>query len=313
MIWLASLFMRQLPLAWAMALGRAAGWIWYYLVPIRCALAKANVRLAFGKTISPGRRNQIVRASLAHMGMYVVEELRLPDLTKERSEALVTTFGLERIDALLARGQGVIAVTAHVGHFDLLGCSQAVRGYPVHAIVKDIASADGQRFWHAVRSQTRLGQIPPRRSKQLITSLLQENQIVAFLIDQHMPPHRAVIADFFQHEAATTPAPVRFAMATGAPIIPIVIVRHPTLHGHHCIHVEPEFLLEAPYGDVAANVLHNTNRLNRIVERWITTWPEQWLWLHRRWKVQDPSVRALYDTQAKSAEQSVASDVSSPS
>lgn len=274
------------PLGVALAMGRGMAAIWYYLVPVRLGVARANIERVFGATASPARQKRILRRSMVNLCYYVVESLRAPALTRETSQALVQHEQLCRIDTLLARGRGVIAVTAHLGNFDLLGTSQAIRGYPVHAIVKDITWRSGQRFISRVRAKTGLGRVAPRRSKAHIAALLRQNQIVAFLIDQHLPPHRSIVARFFGQWAATTPAPVRFALQTGAPIAPIFIVRTDK-PGYHRIIVHPEFHLQLPFADEARNVRHNTERLNRLLEEMIVAFPEQWLWHHRRWKVRD--------------------------
>lgn len=286
MLVLLSRLVRALPLSAAMALGRGFGLLWFYVVPLRRRVALDNVRRAFGPAIGRRRTRQIVRRSMVNACLYAVEGLRMPDLTAERSAQLVEPDGIERIDALLARGRGVVAVTAHLGNFDLLGTSQTVRGYPIYAILKDIRWRAGHAFWTQVREQTKLGRIAPRRSREVIVQRLRENNIVAFLVDQHVARHRAVVGSFFGHLAATTPAPVRFALQTGAPILPLYIVREGAA-GHHRIYFGHEFVLEHPHADEAQNIWHNTERLNRLVEGWITAYPEQWLWMHRRWKVHD--------------------------
>ncbi len=286
MLLILSRLMRRLPLAWAMRLGRVAGWVWYYLLPVRRAVARRNVARVFGGQMPQNEQRRVVQRAMTHLCYYVIEGLRMPDMTAERSTMLVDRDHIERVDALLQRGRGIVAVTAHVGNFDLLGTSQTVRGYPVHAILKDITWKQGQLFWEQVRDATGLGRIAPRRSKEHIRTLLQQNQIVAFLVDQHMAAHRAMVCSFFDQLAATTPAPVRFAFETGAPVMPILITRQAT-PGHHCIHVEPEFILETPYQNLEDNIRHNTERINRIVEGWIRRYPDQWLWFHKRWKVHD--------------------------
>jgi len=101
-----------------------------------------------------------------------------------------------------------------------------------------------------------------------------------------MARHRAIVCEFFGGLAATSPAPARFALETGATIIACHIERADDA-GHHILKIEPPFVLETPYQDFDANVRHNTERLNRMIEGWIRAVPEQWLWLHRRWKVDD--------------------------
>ena len=115
---------------------------------------------------------------------------------------------------------------------------------------------------------------------------MARNEIVAFLVDQHLPPHRAIVCEFFGQLAATTPAPTRFALETGAPIFPVTIFRDQKA-GYHLARFEPEFKIENQYDDPEKNLWHNTERLNRILEKWIRERPDLYLWVHRRWKVQE--------------------------
>ncbi len=288
-ILLLSALVRRLPLGWALRFAQAMGWLWFYVLPIRRRVALANVARVYGSSLSRARQRQIVRGSFVNTCMYVVEGLRLPSLTPALSERLVARAGLAHVDAALARGRGVIVVSAHMGNFDLCGASQAIRGYPVHVVVKTIHWPPAQRFIRRVREATGIGLVPPRNSRAQIRSLLRANQIVAFLVDQHLPPHRAIVCDFLGHPAATTPAPVRLALETGAAVVPVLLVRD-RRHGYHQLIVEPEFELTAPHATQEENLRHNTERLNALVGGWVRTWPEQWLWAHRRWKVAPPSV-----------------------
>ncbi|RYF09777.1 MAG: hypothetical protein EOO40_06305 [Deltaproteobacteria bacterium] len=275
-----------LPHFWAYRLADALAFVWYHLLPVRRAVASRNVARVFGDSLSAAQRRHIVRRSCVNLCYYGIEALRAPLLTEHSSAELVNNEQMRHVDAYLAAGRGVIAVTAHLGSFDLLGSSQAMRGYPVHALLKDIGWPAAARFWRRVRTQSGLGCIAPRQSARQILRLLRANQVVAFSIDQHLPAHRSIVCRFFGQWAATTPAPVRFAMQTGAPIVPIFIVREPQ-PGYHRIMVLPQLLLEQPYAEARRNVRHNTERLNRVIESMVVAYPTQWLWQHRRWKVQD--------------------------
>ena len=288
-ILLLSALVRRLPLAWVLGFARAMGWLWFYVLPVRRGVALANVARVYGSSISRARQRQIVRGSFVNTCMVVMESLRLPSLTPALSAQLVAPEGLAQVDAALARGRGVIVVSAHMGNFDLCGASQAIRGYPVHVVAKTIHWPPAQRFIRRVREATGIGLVPPKNSRAQICRLLAANQIVAFFVDQHLPPHRAIVCDFLGHPAATTPAPARLALETGAAVVPVLLVRD-RRDGYHRLIVEPEFKLTAPHATQEANLRHNTERLNALVGGWVRAWPEQWLWAHRRWKLTSPRV-----------------------
>lgn len=267
-----------------MALARSIAWLWFYLVPIRRKLAEDQVARALGPKLTPRQRRRIVRGAFENACMYAVEELRMPQLSAAVSKQTVGRDGIERMDALLREKRGVIAVTAHVGNFELMGSSQTVRGYPISAVLKDIGYAPAQAFWDAARIKTKLGRIPPRRARDQIVCELAQNRIVAFLIDQHMAPYRSVVCHFFGQLAATSTAPVRFALETGAPILPLYSERV-LPHGHHVIHFGAPMALVSPSADAEYNLWYNTQRLTTLIEAWVRRHPEQWLWMHKRWKV----------------------------
>ena len=275
-----------LPHRVAIGLATPLGWLWFYLLPIRRRVALQGVDRVFGDSLSRAAKRRIVRRAFVQLCCYVIEGLRMPALTPKRSLQLVSRPHKHRIDALLARRRGVIAVTAHFGNYDFLGTSQAVLGYRVHAIVKEIRWPAAYAFMQRVRHATGLQTVAPRRSRNQIKEILRRGEIVAFLIDQHLPPHRAIVCEFFGQLAATTPAPVQLAFETGAPIMPMFMVRGES-PGTHVAVMEPEFVLEEPFADREANVRHNTERLNRLLEGYIRAHPDHWLWLHRRWKVHD--------------------------
>jgi KDO2-lipid IV(A) lauroyltransferase len=137
-----------------------------------------------------------------------------------------------------------------------------------------------------VRERAGLKTIPPRRSKDLIRDVLARNELMGFVNDQHTAKHRAIVCKFFGMWAATSPAPVRFALETGAPIIPVRLRRLDD-RGHHRVEISEPLALEFPHSTDVDNLRHNVQRINDLFETWIRETPEQWLWLHKRWKVHD--------------------------
>jgi len=286
MIWIVSYLFRLLPLPWAMLCGRILGNVWYYLVPIRRGVAQDNIKIALGDRLNLREQRRMVRRSFQHLVMMGIESLRMHDMTEALSKQRVRRENYEHYSAALKKGKGVIIVSGHVGNFELLACSQAVRGEPIHLVMKDFSNKSAHKFMAETRRVTKLQTIPPRRSKNIIKEKLAQNKVVGIMVDQHLRSFRALVCSFFGRLASTTPAPARFALESGAPIIPIVCYRDKR-DGYHAIRVEPEFELEMPYKDEKKNLWHNTERLNRVVEEWIREFPDQYFWVHRRWKVHE--------------------------
>jgi KDO2-lipid IV(A) lauroyltransferase len=268
------------------AIGRVVGWLWYYVFPVRRAVAKANVRRVFAAQATPQLQRRIVRAAFVNQTWMGLETLRFLHQTRESALAGVRFEGVENYERAHAKGKGVILATAHLGAF--VHCIGAIRvaDFVRTIIIRRVSSSAARNFELSLFAQFDAQPISSRASADRVREALKRGHGLLIAIDQHVAPYRAVVCSFFGQLVATTPAPARFSLETGAPIIPMRFFRTevPT---RHVITFEPEFLLESPHADPQANLVHNTDRLNRVVERWILAAPEQWLWMHRRWKVHD--------------------------
>ena len=271
----------RLPLSWALGLGAFLGWLWYRLVPIRRGVARRNLALAFPDWPSQ-KRAQVLRASFINLGQTAMEFLRIPRLSHTQADELITHVGWEHYEAALAHGRGVIVVTAHFGNFDLLACAEALRGVPLHVVTRKQHMSGVNRFWMETRSRCGLGFIPDKRAAFQILKLLRAGQVVALVIDQHMPPGKGIPVPFFGVEASTTQAPAVLSLTTGAPILKATIERLP--NGRHRVLIEPP-LSHPGTGNRADDVFQLTLRLNQWLEDRVTARPDHWLWIHRRWKL----------------------------
>ncbi|MEE8410444.1 MAG: lysophospholipid acyltransferase family protein, partial [Myxococcota bacterium] len=270
--------------------GRLLGLVWYYVIPIRRGVAMQNVRRVFGDTMSRSEQRRLVRRCFQQQMMAGMEVLRAPLMTEELSIELVERQGFEHIEEAVARGKGLIGVLVHMGNVDMIGFSQAIRGLPLYGVVREIKGKSAQKFITRVRTRTGMQLIPPRRSAERIRQVLAGNGMVGMIVDQHMPKHRGIVCVLFNMLASTSPAPARFGFDSGTTILPMVMFRK-GMTEKFVLRIGPPFELEAPHDDLQENIRHNTERLNRIIEGWIREAPEQWFWVHRRWKVQDDPSR----------------------
>jgi Kdo2-lipid IVA lauroyltransferase/acyltransferase len=295
MMLLISKLVFKLPLNVALVLGRLLGLFFYYVLPFRRKVAFRNVERVFGNEKSEREKRRIVRCCYAQLGMYGMELLRLPYFTPELSDELIERRGFEHLEAAFARGKGVIIVSAHMDNVDYAGCSMAIKGIPICVAAKDIHWKPAREFISRIRMKTGVILIPAQRSKEQVCELLKQNKAVSLIVDQHMAKYRAIVCEFFGAPASTSPSPARFAYETGAVIVPGIIYRKGN-SGRHVLRFNQPFELESISSDRQLNIRHNTERLNRIIEDWIREFPEQWLWLHNRWKVhRDPEAWDIPD------------------
>lgn len=273
----------RLPLEAGLRVARAVAWLWFWVIPVRKNVGMVNVRRALGEDVDPGR---IVHGCMKTLTMFGIESLRLPALTRATADQLVEVRGQEHLDSALASGKGVIVVTAHMGNFDLLGCVHALRGIPANIVYKNIGWQAAHTFFFAARRKAGITVIPPKGSERQILRALRGNEVVAFVIDQHMPKHRGIVCTFFGRYASTTPAPALFALKTGAVVVP-ALIRRVGDSGQHVSELYPPIVMDEPHADRTANLRHNMQKMNDWLEAEVRKTPEQWLWLHKRWKVND--------------------------
>lgn len=264
-----------LPLPWVQALGCCLGAVWYFLVPIRRRVVAQNLALALPE-VHPLRRRAIARGTFRHVATTVLELLWFSRRTAEEVAALVEVCGLERYHGARREGRGVIAVTAHLGNWDLLGCSQAAAGVPLTVVTKSLASRRLDELWARSRLTSGLRLVPARDSIAEVLRALRRGEVVGLVVDQRCPRDEGgVEIPFFGHAAWTTLAPAVLAVRTGAAILPVMTFRRDD--GSHMVLVGEEV---EPQATTRATMV----RINTVLERWIRNHADQWLWLHRRWK-----------------------------
>lgn len=208
-------------------------------------------------------------------------ELALMEKMIPRMDKLVTTQGYEHLDKGLKDGKGIIITTAHFGNWEVMGGYSTLRGYPLTVIARRIYYEKYDQLLVSLRDRMKVKTIYRDSSVKDMLRVLKNNGILGFVVDQDVDSVDGVFVEFFGKPAYTPTAPVRFALATGAPIIPALVVRRNGLY-HHVI-VEPPIALEI-FEDKEKTLLVNTQKWVKIQERYIREYPECWVWNHRRWK-----------------------------
>lgn len=260
------------------ALGLGAGFAalvygLYRLTPYR-GFIHGNLRAAFPQAPDT-ELHGIAKRHLQHLTRAIAEVLRLPLLTQETLDALVRFEGAEHLEAALARGRGVLLVTAHFGNWELLGAAIATRYCPLHVLVQRPSQDAFDRLFKEFRAlagvHTWLNNGPASLRPAL--RALARNEAVGLLCDQHGESQEAIVR-FFGHPVSAPTGAFFFAKRTGAAIVPVFAIRQPD--DTHVLHFEPAI---APSADVEADA----QRLYDLYERMITRHPDHWLWVHDRW------------------------------
>jgi KDO2-lipid IV(A) lauroyltransferase len=245
---------------------------------VRRRVVMENLRLAFPER-SDAERRAIGRGCFRHLGEMVPEFLRVPWLPPEEIEAIFEYQGWENFLAAQAEGKGVIACTGHFGHFDLLAAAHNLRGVPMTTISRKMQIG----LWKGTRARAGVQEIYVHRGEtfQAAVKALRAGRVLGYVIDQSEPNRNAIYPRFFGVPVATAATPAVLSRRTGAPVVFTVSV--PLPGGRHKVVIEGPFH-PPDTGDREADAVAFLQDLNDRLEGWIRRHPEQWYWLHRRWK-----------------------------
>jgi KDO2-lipid IV(A) lauroyltransferase len=266
-------------------------WLGFHFAKRQRAAGMRNLQIAF-PGLGEAEHEQVLRGSFQNIGRLLVEFTHFPDLNNRNISKFVVHDGLENYLEAVRRGRGVIFMTAHFGAWELSSYSQALYGYPLKFVVRPIDNPRVEKLISKYRTLS--GNIPIQRRSAArdILKALRENEAVGILFDQNTTRSEGVFAEFFSLPAATTPSIALFALRTGAAVVPGFLIWDRSL-GKHRLRLDPPVEL-INTGDLDNDVLENTKRFNKILEGYVRQYPDQWLWIHRRWKTRPEGEAGVY-------------------
>ena len=269
-------------LRWSYFLGSILGTLAYWAVVRHRKIAMESLDIAF-PNFSVKEKKKITRDFFVSMAQSAFEMLYFLEHTDRLENVKIQ--GREFLDEALKSGQGVILVTAHIGNFPLMSLKLAKSGYNVNFVTRPMRDESAGDYLYNLRENAGVKSIfsqPRRECVMSMLRVLRNNEIIITQIDQNFGSG-GVWVKFFGKLAATPVGPITLSMRTKAKLVPAFIYR--TGLGKHCIKIfKEEPLLEA--SDKDEMILKNTANLSHIIENWIKDYPEQWGWIHRRWKSQ---------------------------
>jgi KDO2-lipid IV(A) lauroyltransferase len=207
---------------------------------------------------------------------------RLPPMNMGGLLTEFTIQGREYLDAALARGKGVIGLSAHLGNFPLMGAKLAQEGYSCASFIYGANEARAVRLFFDIGRRLGISLIPTSPSYVSVRKSLKwlrENKVLCIQADRNSP--QGVFVDFFGYPAATPIGPVVLAKRTGATVLPMFVVRE--MNSKHRIIFGPPVELEVT-GNKEKDILVNSAKFTKIIESYVRKYPEQWLWTYKRWK-----------------------------
>ncbi len=281
----------MLPRNAALALGQVAAWTAFLLSKRLRAIAEWNLKLALPE-MGHAEREQIVRGVFSNLGRLLAEFCQLPKLTAQNVSQRVIYDGYENFAAALQRGQGLLFLTAHYGAWELCPYAHALYGHPLKFVVRPIDNPLIDRLVNRYRMLSGNQIIQKKNSLKEILVTLKRGAAVGILIDQNTTRDAGVFAPFFNIPACTTTSLATIALRTGAAIVPGVLIWDERLRKHRLRFEPPVALMQT--GNKQQDIVNNTALCNQVLEELVRKHPDQWLWVHRRWKTRPEGEKELY-------------------
>jgi phosphopantetheine--protein transferase-like protein len=262
-----------------------AGKVLYRVLPFRRSVIMENLRRVFGAAVPEAEIERLARAHYAHLWRLFGEFLRFRWMSKARKMAMVRVENVDVVTAALAVGKGVLVLTGHFGNFEVATIAGLAHFPQMHGRIHFVRRAIKPRWLDALVnrrfSHAGFGVMSKRGSLDRILDRLAAGDMVVFPFDQHASPPDGIEVDFFGHSAWTFKSLAIIALATGAPVLPAAGWRQ--ADGRHVLRFEePVKVVES--GNVNDEIRATTRAFNAALERLVLRHPEQWFWVHRRWK-----------------------------
>jgi Kdo2-lipid IVA lauroyltransferase/acyltransferase len=262
----------------------------YWLWPRLRGVGLRNLQLAYPEW-NPRRRRQVLYASFQNLGRMLADFAHFPRWNSGNIESLITYDGYEHFARAEREGKGLLLLTAHFGNWELGSFAHGLYGHPVAFVARRL---DNPLIDSLIQNYRCLGggrSIDKDDFARQTLRALRQRESVGILMDQNMLAGEGVFVDFFGRSACTTASPARIARKTGAPVVLGLVIWNAETQRYR-LRFEPVEWIHAE--DPGEEIVANTANFTRLLEGYIRQYPEQWLWVHRRWKTRPPGEPPLY-------------------
>jgi len=280
-----------LPRPLARAAGMALSWAVYLLHVRLRQVGMRNLAIAFPEK-SEADRARILRAEFTSLGRQLAEVCHFPKYTRENVEQVVVYDGLENYERAHARGKGVLFLTAHFGGWELSAFTHSLHGHWMHVVVRAMDNVYLDRLIRQYRTMHGNQIVEKDDFVRGLLAAMNAGEVVGILMDTNMTPPQGIFVDFFGIPACTASGLARIALRTDAAVVPTFTIWDAQLKKYR-LRFDPAVELMRT-GDIEADIQANTQKFTTVIEEYVRKYPEQWLWVHRRWKTRPPGLPPLY-------------------
>jgi Kdo2-lipid IVA lauroyltransferase/acyltransferase len=250
-----------------------------------------NLAMAFPEK-SLGERRRILRGVFTSLGRQLAELCQFPRYTAQNVDKVVVYDGLENYERAYARGKGVLFLTAHFGGWELSAFAHSLHGHWLHVVMRPMDNPYLDRLLQSYRTMHGNRVVPKDDFVRGLLAAMRAGETVGILMDTNMTPPQGVFVDFFGIPACTASGLARIALRTDAAVVPGFTIWDEAL-GKYRLRFDPAIELVRT-GDVEADIIANTQKFTKVIEEYVRKYPEQWLWVHRRWKTRPEGEKGLY-------------------
>lgn len=273
----------RLPPSVSHAACRVLGYLWYHLDAKHRNIAHANLKQAFGGERTANETTQLAIRSFQQMIGVLFElawysRMQLADLPENFS-----VRGLNHLHGAMADGHGVLALTAHMGNWELLTAGAALGRFPIHVVYRPLDFRPLDHVVTGLRARFGANMIPAARAMRKILRALRHGDVVGILMDQNVDWYEGIFVDFFNKPACTNKGMAILALKTKAPVVPVFLIRE---SGRFVVEFQQALPL-IDTGDTSHDIEANTAQYNQAIEAAIRRYPDQWFWVHQRWKTRN--------------------------
>ena len=289
--WTLIKFIGALPRPLARAAGVILAWT-VYLFHVRLRrVGLRNLALAFPEK-SRRERARILHGVFTSFGRQAAEVALFPKYTRENIGKVVVYDGFENFERALARGKGVLFLTAHLGAWELSAFAHSLHGHPLHVVMRPLDNVYLDRLTRRYRTMHGNSMVDKDDFVRGLLSAMKAGETVGILMDTNMTPPQGVFVDFFGIPACTASGLARIALRTEAAVVPGFTIWDPALRKYR-LRFEPAVELVRT-GNDDADAVANTALFTKIIEEYVRRYPDQWLWVHRRWKTRPEGQPPIY-------------------
>ena len=277
------------PLSRAFAIGLAQV---VYLLHFRLRqVGMRNLEMVFPDK-SVAERRRILRGVFTSLGRQLAELCQFPKYTPENIDEVVVYDALENYECAYAQKKGVLFLTAHFGGWELSAFAHSLHGHWLHIVMRPMDNQYLDRLLQHYRTMHGNKTVAKDDFVRGLLAAMRAGETVGILMDTNMTPPQGIFVDFFGIPACTASGLARIALRTDAAVVPGFTIWDPALHKYR-LRFDPALELIRT-GDLEADIAANTQRFTQVIEDYVRNYPDQWLWVHRRWKTRPEGQAPLY-------------------